>query len=107
MTDEKGVSRRDLLKRAGMAGAAFTIPLTPVDPVPAPEQARPASAAPSSAAPRREPIEHLTAEEADLLEAICARIIPSDASGPGAREAREIPPRRAAAARRRHGRRWS
>jgi gluconate 2-dehydrogenase gamma chain len=38
--------------------------------------------------PRREPIENLTAEEADLLEAICARIIPSDANGPGAREAR-------------------
>lgn len=40
------------------------------------------------AAPRREPIEHLTAAEADMLEAICARIIPSDANGPGAREAR-------------------
>ena len=37
---------------------------------------------------RREPIENLTAQEADLLEAICARIIPSDANGPGAREAR-------------------
>ena len=41
-----------------------------------------------SAAPRREPIENLTAAEADTLEAICARIIPSDANGPGAREAR-------------------
>ena len=39
-------------------------------------------------APRREPIENLTAYEADLLEAICARIIPTDANGPGAREAR-------------------
>jgi gluconate 2-dehydrogenase gamma chain len=36
----------------------------------------------------REPIENLTAAEADLLEAICARIIPTDANGPGAREAR-------------------
>ena len=90
MADEtKGVSRRDLLKRAGMAGAAFTIPLTPGSPVESPEQTRPVT--PSSApvaAPRREPIENLTAEEADLLEAICARIIPSDANGPGAREAR-------------------
>ena len=50
------------------------------------EQAKPA--APSAAAPRREPIENLTAYEADMLEAICARIIPTDANGPGAREAR-------------------
>ncbi|MEO7135871.1 MAG: gluconate 2-dehydrogenase subunit 3 family protein [Vicinamibacterales bacterium] len=89
MADEKGVSRRDLLKRAGMAGAAFTIPLTPVSPVDPPEQARPATAAAAPVAtPRREPIENLTAVEADILEAICARIIPSDANGPGAREAR-------------------
>ena len=90
MSDKKVVSRRDLLKRAGMAGAAFTIPLTPVAPVDLPEQARPttASAAPAPSSPRREPIENLTAAEADMLEAICARIIPSDANGPGAREAR-------------------
>jgi len=100
MSDTKGVSRRDLLKRVGMAGAAFTIPLTPVSPgdvsteaptskLESTEQARPAviSAAPVGA-PRREPIENLTAAEADMLEAICARIIPSDANGPGAREAR-------------------
>jgi gluconate 2-dehydrogenase gamma chain len=85
MYDKKGVSRRDLLKRAGMAGAAFTIPMAPLLPaapvIDAPEQA-------PAAPPRREPIENLTAAEADMLEAICARIIPSDASGPGAREAR-------------------
>jgi len=86
MSDKKVVSRRDLLKRAGLAGAALTIPLAPVDPL---EQARPSStpAAPT-APPRREPIENLTAAEADTLEAICARIIPTDANGPGAREAR-------------------
>ncbi|MGH9142819.1 MAG: gluconate 2-dehydrogenase subunit 3 family protein [Vicinamibacterales bacterium] len=39
------------------------------------------------AAPRG-PLEHLTASEADLLEAIVARLIPSDANGPGATEAR-------------------
>jgi gluconate 2-dehydrogenase gamma chain len=88
MADEKGVSRRDLLKRAGMAGAAFTIPMTPVSPGES-EQARPAAAsAVPVAPPRREPIENLTAAEADMLEAICARIIPSDANGPGALEAR-------------------
>lgn len=81
------VSRRDLLKRAGLAGAALTIPVSPAIPSEINEQARPTAAAPS-AAPRREPIENLTAYEADLLEAICARIIPTDANGPGAREAR-------------------
>ncbi|MFA5907976.1 MAG: gluconate 2-dehydrogenase subunit 3 family protein [Vicinamibacterales bacterium] len=83
------MSRRDLLKRAGMAGAAMTIPLTPVgggDSAAATTAPAPAEAL--QAAPRREPIENLTASEADLLEAICARIIPSDANGPGAREAR-------------------
>jgi gluconate 2-dehydrogenase gamma chain len=87
--DIKGVSRRDLLKRAGLAGAALTIPISAAGSPAAEEQARPASApATPAAAVRREPIEHLTAQEADLLEAICARIIPSDANGPGAREAR-------------------
>ncbi len=89
MPDKKGVSRRDLLKRAGMAGAAFTIPLTAVPSGDLAEQARPATApAAPVAAPRREPIENLTAAEADTLEAICARIIPTDKHGPGAREAR-------------------
>ncbi len=81
----KGVSRRDLLKRAGLAGAALTIPVTAAIPASIEDQAKPAT---PSAAPRREPIENLTAAEADVLEAICARIIPPDANGPGAREAR-------------------
>jgi gluconate 2-dehydrogenase gamma chain len=85
------VSRRDLLKRAGLAGAAFTVPLTPAKAEPqarpkAEPQAGPATS-PASAA-RREPVENLTPAEADLLEAICARLIPTDAGGPGAREAR-------------------
>lgn len=86
--DPKGVSRRDLLKRAGLAGAALTIPGT-TPPSAAAEQARAATRAPEAAATAlREPVETLTAAEADLLEAICARIIPSDVNGPGAREAR-------------------
>lgn len=66
------------------------MPVTPAMPADPTEQARPATATSpvQSAAPRREPIENLTAAEADLLEAICARIIPTDANGPGAREAR-------------------
>jgi len=88
MADEtsKGVSRRDLLKRAGLAGAALTIPVTAIS-ASIEDQAKPAAAAPV-AAPRREQVENLTATEMDMLEAICARIIPTDANGPGAREAR-------------------
>jgi gluconate 2-dehydrogenase gamma chain len=90
MADEtKGVSRRDLLKRAGLAGAALTIPATPALPGDVTGQARPATAPPArSAPPRPEPIENLTAAEAATLEAICARLIPTDKNGPGAREAR-------------------
>jgi hypothetical protein len=67
------VSRRDLLKGAGVmaaatgAGAAQAQPPAPV---------------------RREALETLSAAEADILEAFCARLIPSDETGPGAREAR-------------------
>jgi len=38
--------------------------------------------------PQLEALETLTAAEADILEAICARLIPSDENGPGAAEAR-------------------
>lgn len=88
MADEKrrGLSRRDLLKHVGLAGAAAAVP--------APALAAGHSVAAAidqqgaASATRREPLENLTAAESDLLEAICARIIPSDANGPGAREAR-------------------
>jgi gluconate 2-dehydrogenase gamma chain len=97
------ISRRDLLKRAAVVGAAATVP---------PDAARRlqpsgegGAAADGSAkffalhdremaapdhdmAAAREPLENLTAAEADLLEAIVARLIPSDANGPGATEAR-------------------
>jgi gluconate 2-dehydrogenase gamma chain len=84
----KGVSRRDLLKRAGWAGAALTIPVAPASPADSTEQARRAASAAPATPARRESVENLTAAEADTLEAICARLIPSDANGPGAREAR-------------------
>ena len=90
MPEEKIVSRRDMLKRAGMAGAAFTMPsaVTATEGRPPAVSEVAVSQAGNRVEGRREPIENLTADEADLLEAICARIIPSDASGPGAREAR-------------------
>ena len=77
------LSRRELLKRAGMLGAAAA--------------ARPVAAAVSRSAPpgpvataaaAREPLETLTAAEADILDAVVARLIPTDTNGPGATEAR-------------------
>jgi gluconate 2-dehydrogenase gamma chain len=85
---KRGVTRRDLLKQAGLAGAALTIPASAAFPadtvVEAPHKVVPYE----QAWARREPLENLTAAESDLLEAICARMIPTDANGPGAREAR-------------------
>jgi gluconate 2-dehydrogenase gamma chain len=63
------ISRRDLLKRAAAVGIAVRV----FDVA--------ARAAPGS-------FEHLTAAEGDLLEAVTARLIPTDANGPGAAEAR-------------------
>ncbi len=87
------ISRRTLLRRAGAAAAAGaaagtgvpaaaetpaeTTATTPAAPAPGASQA----AAP---APPRAVYEHLTAEEADLLEAIADQLIPSDDLGPGA-----------------------
>jgi len=80
------ISRRSLLKRLGLAGTAAAVP------VPISFDARPGdgldnqTAAPPAAA--REAYETLTAAESDVLEAMTARLIPSDENGPGAREAR-------------------
>jgi gluconate 2-dehydrogenase gamma chain len=64
------ISRRDLLKRVGAAGAAAAVPIDAI------------------AQATREPFETLTAAEGATLEAIVARLIPTDANGPGATEAR-------------------
>ena len=74
------LTRRELLKQAGLAGAAAAI-------VPA-GAIGPANPAPAAVAIAREPLATLTSAEADVLEAICARLIPTDANGPGAAEAR-------------------
>ena len=71
------ITRRELLKQAGLAGAVAVIaPTGAIAP------------APTAAAVAREPLEALTAAEADVLEAVCARLIPTDENGPGAAEAR-------------------
>ena len=84
--DESGpsnVARREMLKRAGAVGAVATTTAV----VPA-ASLTPGAQAQAKALPLREALETLTAAESDTLEAICARIIPSDANGPGAAEAR-------------------
>lgn len=78
------ISRRALLKSIGAAGTAAVVPASLTSPgghVDAEAQAPPAAAA-------REAYETLTAAESDVLEAMTARLIPTDASGPGAQEAR-------------------
>jgi gluconate 2-dehydrogenase gamma chain len=79
-----GLSRRELFKGASGLGAAATATAFVAAPDLALAQAARAPARPV----RREALETLTAEELDTLEAIVARLIPSDARGPGAKEAR-------------------
>jgi gluconate 2-dehydrogenase gamma chain len=85
MTDhdesERGFSRRALLTRAAALGASAVIPVEALF-----RQAPGALA--QSAGGAADPLETLTAAEAATLDAIAARLIPSDESGPGAREAR-------------------
>jgi len=94
MADEKPhiISRRDLLRNAALAGAAAAAGPIAVAPPAAAQGATPPPAAslPAAAPGRRETLEHLTAAEGDLLEAVLERLIPSDEVGPGAKEARVI-----------------
>jgi gluconate 2-dehydrogenase gamma chain len=97
------ISRRDLLKRAGAIGAAAAAAGEGARAFQVSDLDRSAESlalhdaaeslalqddASGHALAAREPLENLTATEADLLDAIVARLIPSDASGPGATEAR-------------------
>jgi len=83
------ITRRDLLRGAGLAGAAaVAAPASLLTTPEAAEALTPQAAPAPTAAPPREAFEHLTAVEADLLEGIVDRLIPADALGPGAKEAR-------------------
>jgi gluconate 2-dehydrogenase gamma chain len=85
------ISRRDLLKRAAAVGAVAAAPPGGDAEKAALHERQPDGDSERVApheAPAREPLENLTASEADLLEAIVARLIPTDANGPGATEAR-------------------
>ena len=85
------ISRRELLKRVGLVGAAASVPATMCAPVAAAPVAAGLDALPSQAVARRpapEALETLTAAESGTLEAVVARLIPTDDNGPGAAEAR-------------------
>jgi gluconate 2-dehydrogenase gamma chain len=73
------ISRRDLLKGAGLAAAVAPVAR------PAPHSA---DAVALQTPQTRAPLENLTASEMDVLDAVAARLIPTDANGPGATEAR-------------------
>ena len=80
------LSRRDLLK-IGAAGAMTIAPAFGSEATASTAGAID-TAAQSIGAAAGEPLQALTAVEADLLEAIVARLIPTDENGPGATEAR-------------------
>lgn len=87
------ISRRDLLRTAGAAGAAALIPSSVAATgagVSDATAAGPAPAAPTPAAaagPPAGPLMNLTARETEILSAMVDRLIPSDEMGPGALEA--------------------
>ena len=74
---ERRLSRATLLRRAGVVGVAAAVPTG-------------ALVAEAAQPPPRERLESLTATEADALDAMLDRLIPTDASGPGASEARVL-----------------
>src|SRR5438105_1203287 len=88
------ISRRDLLRRAAAVGVFGAVAPAEAGPRDGSVEAFGLAASPAGALqatpPRREALENLTATEMDTLEAIVARLIPSDATGPGATEARAV-----------------
>lgn len=93
MSDQpRKLTRRDLIKGAGLAGAAAVIPgglarEAEATPNASPSPAQPLVSIRPPAGRRRRVYENLTAEEARTLEAMLDRLIPSDDLGPGAVEA--------------------
>src|ERR1700730_13465834 len=73
--EKRPLSRRELLKRAGVAGVAVSLPMG-------------VATTPAPGAIVGEQRETFTAAEADTIEAVLVRLIPSDASGAGAAEAK-------------------
>jgi gluconate 2-dehydrogenase gamma chain len=93
MSESKQITRRHLLQGATLAGVVAVAPTLPAvadaqeDPQAKNSQAKNSQVQAPTTVPR-EAFETLSATESDLLEAIVERLIPSDAHGPGAKEAR-------------------
>jgi gluconate 2-dehydrogenase gamma chain len=81
------VSRREWLKRVSEVGAVAAMPPEMLLPLVSPDARADALLQGQPTASHREPLETLTESEAATLEAITARLIPSDSTGPGAVEA--------------------
>jgi len=75
-------TRRGFFRQLGFAGAAVAVSATPLGCTQEP------SVASVTTTPSRAALETLNVIEADALEAIVARLIPTDENGPGATEAR-------------------
>ena len=80
------LTRRDWLKLVGWVSVTWESALSQVTA----SAAELAPEAIQTTARAREPLQALTAAEADLLDAIVARLIPTDANGPGATEAQAV-----------------
>jgi hypothetical protein len=75
-----GISRREMLARTGFVVGAAILPIAPLEM---------AAQTTAGAAPEGV-LKTFTRLEYDTLDAICSRIIPTDESGPGAKEARAV-----------------
>ena len=73
----RGLSRRSFIRRAGVAGAAAAVPAG-------------LFVSEVASAPERERLETFSVAEANTVDAMLGRLAPSDASGPGAVEARVL-----------------
>ncbi len=79
MNKNNNAGRRQALKGVAAMGAAASLPAGVLSSAPAAAQSAPAGAP-----------QVLTATEAATLDALCARLIPSDDGTPGAKEARAV-----------------
>jgi gluconate 2-dehydrogenase gamma chain len=84
------ISRRDLLKRVGLTAVAVPVASELASSSAAPDTVSALGVTQGGAASGARALQSLTAAEADLMDAIVARLIPTDENGPGATEARAV-----------------
>jgi gluconate 2-dehydrogenase gamma chain len=81
-------SRRTLLTRVAVIGAGAVVSRRTLAAQTRPAPSESAAGGATSPSREREPLETFTPTEAAIVEAIAARLIPSDGNGPGAADAR-------------------